>query len=460
MRTRLLSLFLLAAACGDDGGSNTKMDAGPDSGPDIDAPPPAPVKVTVTSGGIGSSGQRVHFLGPDSAVITSVNTDANGSASAIVPDGGFVSVVNPFGPMGAGEYVVYTTAGVKAGDEIVIEEATGGANLIEITIPRDSDAMVDSYTVSTPCGTATVDQPGSGNPTVNISLRDGVCQPTSELIIASHDMNGDMVHWGAGTATVSGATMNATSIALANNPVYRMFTFNNIPSDVTPGTPRQHHLSTKGELARWNLDLGGGTTTRVAAEHITPASGTTGMVQFAATRSVVETFLIEWNMTSTSDYTTDVGARLLRDITGATGYDAATKRLNWIEGAASTGAEAEWCFTYTGADRVGGSVAHIIVGPVSNSGLQFPTLPNEGTELNLLANDDVVSLETIVGRSTGGYDALRERLLNFPNAGGPHFIVTGTTGTATAASIPDSSPRLSDPRFARWPRLQRNPFAQ
>jgi hypothetical protein len=81
MRRLALSLVLLAAACGDDGGGTTS-DAGTDTGAIEAAPDDTPVTLTITSNGTAIPGVRVHFQNADFSLITSADTDAAGVATA------------------------------------------------------------------------------------------------------------------------------------------------------------------------------------------------------------------------------------------------------------------------------------------------------------------------------------------------------------------------------------------
>src|SRR4051812_646376 len=99
MRTALASVVLLVAACGDDGGVRHL-----DGGPTIDSPMmmidapvvPQPVTVTVTSGGTPQADVKVYFLANDSSVISNTLTDSAGVASAVMPNGGTVTAVDPY----------------------------------------------------------------------------------------------------------------------------------------------------------------------------------------------------------------------------------------------------------------------------------------------------------------------------------------------------------------------------
>src|SRR5690606_5355876 len=98
---------------------------------------------------------RVHFMNADSSLITSMDTDANGVASAVVPDGSYVTALSPFeeNPGGISNFeTLYTFAAVKPGDELVL--ASDGApftKTFDITAPIDADAAVTAYRFATPC---------------------------------------------------------------------------------------------------------------------------------------------------------------------------------------------------------------------------------------------------------------------------------------------------------------------
>jgi len=260
MRRLAFALFVLAA-CGDDGGNNTKMDAGVDGSPDIDAPGPSPVKVTVTGvGGLKQAGVRVHFQNPDSSLVVSADTDANGVASAVMPLGGYVTAVNPFPdpPVGVGTSVeLHTFAGAKAGDNLILTLDEGGQNTdITVTSPIDATSGVTSYYFATPCDNASVDAPmDASNPQVTLGLY-GKCLTSTDIVIASLDDNGEIVHWLYATNVVPAASaIRPSPMTLATPPVTKPLTFTNIPAAIPTINVAQQLASAKGVVIRFGENM-------------------------------------------------------------------------------------------------------------------------------------------------------------------------------------------------------------
>src|SRR5687768_1095190 len=110
MKQSLLVVTLLAA-CGDDGGVNKLPDA----------PAPGMASVTVRIGRMPAANRTLYFQGPDGSEIATVQTDANGTASAIVEAGSSVTALDildvRFNRPGRN---VVTIMGVQPGDDLTL----------------------------------------------------------------------------------------------------------------------------------------------------------------------------------------------------------------------------------------------------------------------------------------------------------------------------------------------------
>src|SRR5580692_6118283 len=99
MRSTCL-LAVLVMACGGDGNTHRLADGAVDS-PKMVTPDAAPVSgtvtVIVTLDGVPAPNAQVYFQNADSSLVSggSALTDANGSASATMVAGGFVTVLEP-----------------------------------------------------------------------------------------------------------------------------------------------------------------------------------------------------------------------------------------------------------------------------------------------------------------------------------------------------------------------------
>jgi len=174
-------LGVAAVACGDDDGSGNLADAPPsmtidarpaDAAPEIDAPPidsppPAPrtVTVTVTLAGVAAPGQTVYFQSADSQRTTTVETDVNGDATALVEAGGFVTVIEPeprieavrgLAEIGPNAHLS-TFAGVQPGDHLFVDvplQDVGTSVTFAINVPdEEQNRRYDLYST---CGHADI----------------------------------------------------------------------------------------------------------------------------------------------------------------------------------------------------------------------------------------------------------------------------------------------------------------
>jgi hypothetical protein len=445
MRSFAFALCVLAA-CGDDGGNNNKMDAGVDiDGQDIDAAPPAAVKVTVTGvGGLKQAGVRVHFQNPDSTLVASADTDANGVASAVMPLGGYVTAVNPFPdpPAGIGTYVeLRTFAGVKAGDNLILTLDEGGqVTDVTATAPLDATAGVVSYLFATPCDSQSVDAPtDASNPQVTLGLY-GKCLTSTDIVIASLDDNGEVVHWlyAAGVAPASSA-IDLSAMTLATAPTTKTLSFTNIPTAIPTINVAQQLASSKGVVIRFgeNMVSGPSGTTSWKLPPFTNAidlvNGITDMPSGIGSHA-----FIDWGAFSTG-YTTDVGARLLIEPTTVASFDTAMHQVKWTP--ATTGVAPEFAYAFANAFRATGSlgISWQITAPYASGVVQFPTLPVENSnDYNFAATDTTGVDQVILGKVTGGYDAVRAVLQS--TTGPQDLAVPGTTGGLTYEQFDDSTP--------------------
>src|SRR5580693_1936798 len=136
---RSFCVVLIVAACGDSGVRHSS-DAPATFGdaPGIgDAPiAPTPVVVTVTYDGSGVAGLSAIFTNADGSPVTTLLTDATGTASQLLGAGGYVTVVDPFPiePSFIAPSNLYTWAGVNPGDHLVLYESSQSGSAIDFTL--------------------------------------------------------------------------------------------------------------------------------------------------------------------------------------------------------------------------------------------------------------------------------------------------------------------------------------
>lgn len=150
MRTSTLLALLLASACT---GSISGMGGGGGGGSGT-PPPPVAVQITVQDAMVPQANVRVLFQNDDGSTITEAMTDANGVASADMPDGGNLTVIRTFpvtppDPPKPDEVVTYV--GVKPGDQLVLANPTTTATpaAMNVIVPTGAQGTVS---VVTACG--------------------------------------------------------------------------------------------------------------------------------------------------------------------------------------------------------------------------------------------------------------------------------------------------------------------
>lgn len=136
---RPLLLAVMCAGCYGDG-----IDAPPDAGA-IDDDPREIVTLQFLADAVDLAGFPVYFQNADSTLVTATRTDATGRARAFMEPGGFVTLALPSGRM-------YTYAGVRGGDTLVVNEADNNTERKEIQVALPASPGANVYTMWTSCG--------------------------------------------------------------------------------------------------------------------------------------------------------------------------------------------------------------------------------------------------------------------------------------------------------------------
>lgn len=411
-----LVLLLAAAACGDDGGNN-KVDAGSN---DIDAKvfedAPSvndPVKITVKYNGAAKAGVRIHFQNPDSTLIASADTDSNGVASAMMPNGGWVTAVNPFAQTGGPSARLWTYGGVQPGDDLQLADSQFNGSNLAVTTASDAAGTVTGYLVGTPCNQST-----SSTTAVDVYI-DTSCKPTTDAIVASLDVNDEIVHWALATdVDSSGASADLSGTALAGDPTSKTFTLSNLPGNATDPLVGAELYTAKGRV------------------YETEANAATATLKLPAFTNAFELFHGEvlqdfggqvfgnWSTFSSTAVTVDLSTRLLKEATSGVTWDQANKTADWTE--ATTGVTPEFGQADAQIFKTGfGYVDWKVVGPYTPGEVKFPTLPVETQDYNPTASD-TVSVDVTVGKVSTGWDSYREK---FFAIAGPEDLATTSGGS-------------------------------
>ncbi len=430
MRT-LAFLVMVAAtamACGDDGPSNPKTDAGDGSGSaDAETGDPTPVKLTITLEGAGVSGIKVHFQRADSSLYATVMTDASGVASSPMPSGGFVTAVNPYSEPGDNFSKLYTYSSVQPGDELLLKESYGDAgDQLLITAPIDSSASVTDYLFTSPCDSSIEPEAGNTTNTTYSMFLDSRCGATTDILIASLDASEEIVKYTyAANQSTTGGTLDLSGATLTT-PVTKSYTYTNIPTTGMGVGIETQLSSAKGRLLEREA---GGDGTSVTAQ-IKQAAFPGAFEAIGAFTGAPYGMhgMFDWGTFSSDPFTTDVGARLLKEATSAVTFDIAYKTATWS--VATTGVTADFVATdvYRSDSTGDNYVEWSMVGPYTGGSVQFPTLPPDTTDYNFKATDVIDDVEVNMGKVPGGWDGIREKFFGLD---GPEDLVD----TAAAGSI-------------------------
>jgi hypothetical protein len=432
--------FYVLAACGDDGDS-VRHDSGVTSDSlEIDAAAGAPVSLTVTSYVTELAGVRVYFQNPDSTLVASVLTDASGTASAVMPLGGYVTAVDPFARDTNPSDIVElrTFSGVKPGDSLVLKDPFPGDKLdTTFVVPTDPDGTVTGYLIATPCDDRTVAKPTNGsNPSATMSLGNA-CSPTTDVLVVTLTTGGAPVHWMyASNVTEVSNTIDLSAMTIDGTPSTKMYSFTNVPAGAGGVSMTQYLATSRGVvIEHGSVNLAGTAPTYSAV--FTPFAGALDLIEttLPMDSGLGVHGLYDWG-TYGATYTTDVGARLLAEPMTAASFDTTAHQVTWTAGTA--GATPDFTLSYVFADRPAASLSidWRICAPYTAGVLQLPTLPVDGgVDYNLVSSDTVDINRLYLGKVTGGYDAVRPSLLSLNQP--QDFAAGASSGTMTLERFAD-----------------------
>src|SRR5262249_31321754 len=146
----------------------------PDAGP--------PVSITVTRHGEAVPGRTIYFQDASSRLVLETKTDATGSASAIMPPGGFVTRVGTTGLNDA----LLTVSGVEPGHQISVSENDFTPITLTEIVPADPTPGVAYLHVISGCffGGPELAAPASG--TISTTGPHYDCGPQADFLVQGH----------------------------------------------------------------------------------------------------------------------------------------------------------------------------------------------------------------------------------------------------------------------------------
>ncbi len=463
--------LLLATACGDD--SNRRITDGSVANGDAptDAPAPAtPVTVLVKSNDGPQAAVKAYFQASDSSVISNTATDSTGTASAVMPGGGYVTVVMPYNPPAFGgtslRYQLHTWAGVKPGDHLVLDSsfANNTPTSVTFTIPIDTQHLNSTYFIKTNCGdtdSGTAAGSSQSNLVINAFFF-GCPNDVADVIVYAIGQNGLVASSFSvlGQPIVDGTTVDYSAKAYVA-PVTRTFELDNNddPADTIAVTDRI--ATANGEVYNTTSLLSDQATATGEATIPALPAGAFETVSFSQTSGRTSRGLYEFGADLTN-YTRDWTAVRIPDFDpdAAPDLDTGTHAITWAN-TGTTGTAASFSLAEVTNNRSVSSTnlsyTWFIAGPATTPSLVLPTLPTDVQDFAISATDSYFLEALGQANAPGGYDAYRATIFQneYPAvATGKVAVVSyqfnfGFVGRALAKLRPQLTPSRQTPFFLR-----------
>ncbi len=448
---KLVGLLVAVAACGDDGvhhlaDAPPTADARVDGAPGIDAAP-LPVTITVTKDSAPLPNVKVYFQAPDSTEISSTTTDATGVASAFMPNGGFVTALDPFPlPSFLGNHTLKTFANVKAGDHLVLTGVINATTIgtgVTFNLPADA-ATPYQYNVYSTCGHSQTyyTPPVSGGQLVAASVSFPAtlygCGATTDFLVVTVDSNYKALDFftATGVAVVDQGTVDLSANVYAPVP---QKTFN-VLNIATPFTTLYYYLtvatptlSTSTDLYA-NMPVTTGSASGLIGVPTVPGSLLVEDLEGSTNYSYHDAY--RWGQAPETDgsYKYDATNRFLAEFSTYPAFDQPTNALSWTAGVGSTPDlyAAHFQITRNEDNGSGGTFSSYIdwriVGAYSGAAIKPPTLPSDAAIYNPLAADGFNVYDVTLAKVPGGYDAVRAHLLDVYEHAYLAALVAGASG--------------------------------
>lgn len=395
----MVGTAVLAVACGD--GRTESPDAGAPGATDEGV-----VSVRYLADASDLSGLLVYFQDADSTLALATRTDGEGRATAFMAPGGFVTVVVPNGNL-------FSYAGVKAGDDLVIDERT-----LETTEQRTTFMLrvpttpgADVYSLTTSCGSTNITG-AQDEPTVATL---GNCDGVEDLLITARSSEPrpfgsnyrylyrkDVLLQGQSMIVVEGEYAPAeTSVIITTN----------VPAEIPRLAISQSLVRGGREVSPTKfglLDVTDGAATLSFSRTYAPADGTT-MTRIAprdATTIGVHN-IVQWGPSSTRTVV-DAGAVRLRPYVEPPRYQPEASLVRWEEGTDGEVANAVVAVMTFPRNEITPEWRWTVLAPRGDEPtLRLPVLPRA----ELVPPADAVISELSSLSIEGGYDRIRPYLL-------------------------------------------------
>ena len=454
MAIRAVLLAALTLAACDEDNPARHLDGGTVDSPTtmIDAPDtPSPVTLTITYNGIPQAGVTVHYQNADSTLVATEQTDSAGVASHVIAAGGYVTAVDPYeGANGLPTSTLRTFAGVKPGDHLKLSSGYVASHIfMTVTLPVQGDTQTTRYSVNSPCSPFPKEftSSGSGFQPSGLMPFARTC-PTTDIVAVAYDANGAVTGYFSvvGQTITADGTLDYSAKSYAQ-PTNKTYTFTNKPGTLTSIGVEQHIGNTNGEFALVS-STATGSPDATTTMGIPTVANALGIVQTSGRALSSFHTLLDWGTLNTNAFTTDVGARKLVDISGAT-FDIASHSVGWTEG---TGVAPDLTYVSIFGTRTTSTTTFgidwILVGPHIAGSVVFPVLPVGAVDYNLDSDDSVDLSDLSMVKVPGGYDAIRANafsLEDLVNSGNAFPIVTSASGSASLVTFSPLVPERKAP---------------
>jgi len=379
--------------------------------------PGVPVALTVTRNGAPVAGVHTYFLNADNSLVATLDTDATGTASAVVEAGGSVTAIDPFAAaVVADGNDLRTFMGVQPGDQLALTQTDSQAITFTLRVAAVSTANV--YDVLTSCGAASV-VPGGGVGG-RVTLFD--CHGAADIVVLASMLNGVVkvpvsALYHPNVALTQGGTVDLT--ADMYQPLTGV-TFNYMNAPNTTLTISHALVSAAGKLAPFVTTFTG----KLATLNEPAIPGATSIVD-TAVGLTGEHHVVDWGPFAAT-YMLDMSNLLLPDVTAAPSFNAATKLVSWTEATAAGAPD----LTMTTIDVARNDASRhwhwTVAGPYTAGALAFPVLPTDVADWAPSASLDRVTVTALTNAKVpGGYAAVRAHVHDVRD---PTEFVAGPSG--------------------------------
>lgn len=463
----MVATWAVLVACGGDDAAGKLPDAGGPPDAPLDTPSgPAPAILTVTIGHVLAPNITVYFQSKDSTKTEMKLTNIDGSASAIVEAGGFVTVLEPTNPIAEGAAPrilaartspriaasasprvlandarrISTFAGVQPGDHLYVNiPAPNGepepTDDVEVTVRVPNEELGYTYSLHATCASGEI---GRGNAPVRRGPRAiatprattapraiatpratatpraiaaapvtntftfSNCGGKADVLVTGTDNDGVLRSW-AYKPDIAITTGTVIEFTEYKQPVERTLSYTTAPNASV--LVERSLRGARGEAFYWTSACVGTDNALGALTFDTPspANITAETLSVPTRTQFSEQRVIDWG--ADANYTLDIPSIQLRPFTSAPSLDIANHAVTWTE--SPTGAAPDWTAASYDNTRTDANGTHQwqwrITGPYTAGILRYPVLPTTPIDYNAHAGDPTSAPFIAAVRGNTGY---------------------------------------------------------